>query len=95
MISLLPNPRLVDSIDDGTDGTYAYAYLADETRGDTPANRVVMAWNVAGPKTLQIRDLPEKVAVTDMLGTTQTRTTENGTLTLDIGPFPVYIHPVP
>ena len=95
MISILPSPRLVDALSDGPGGTYAYAYLADETLGDTPANRVVMAWNVGGPKTFLLRDLPGKVAVTDMLGTTETRATDNGTLALDIGPFPIYIHPAP
>ncbi len=95
MISILPNPKLTGSISDGADGYYAYTYLADETLGDTPANRVVMAWNVTGPKATRIGDLPEKVIVTDMLGTVQTLETKDGFQTLETGLCPVYIQPAP
>ncbi len=95
MIKTMPNPKLTGSISDGTDGYYAYTYLADEGKGNTTENNIIMAWNVAGPKTIELTHLPEKVIVTDMLGAAQTRTTTDGTLSLDIGPYPVYLKPAP
>jgi len=95
MISILPSPKLTGSISDGDGGYYAYTYLADESLPDTPANRVVMAWNVTGPQATKIERLPPKVAVTDMLGTTRIRATNQGVLPLETGPYPVYIQPAP
>ena len=94
MIATMPNPKLTGSISDGNNGTYAYTYLADEKAGTGAGNKVIMAWNVAGPKTIKLNKLPKKVWVIDMLGTTQTRATEFGKLSLEIGPYPVYIKPV-
>lgn len=91
MITEMPNPKLTGSLCDGKDNCYIYMYLADEALGDTAANRVIMAWNVAGPKTVELNHLPPDVLITDMLGGEQQVTTENGTLSVEIGPFPVYI----
>lgn len=95
MISILPSPKLTGSISDGTDGYYAYTYLADELAGTGAENQVVMAWNLAGPKTVQFDGLPEKATVTDMLGTVQTLPTQSGRLSVETGPYPVYISPAP
>ncbi|MEA2069461.1 MAG: hypothetical protein U9P12_09700 [Verrucomicrobiota bacterium] len=91
MIKTMPNPKLTGSISDGADGCYAYTCQADSAQGDVPGNKVIMAWNVGGPKTLELHDLPQQVVITDMLGTTQTRTTNEGTLSVEIGPFPIYL----
>lgn len=93
MIAAMPNPKLTGSIHDGVNGTYAYTYLADATKGDSAGNTTIMAWNVAGSETIELEGLPEKVTVTDMLGTSCIRATDEGTLPLEIGPYPVYIKP--
>ena len=94
MIAAMPNPKLTGSFSDGTDGYYAYTYLADEQSGTGAENQVIMAWNLTGPKIVQFDGLPEKVSVTDMLGTRQTLPTEAGTLSIEVGPYPIYIRPV-
>ena len=91
MIKTMPNPKLTGSISDGMDGYYAYTYLADSAAGNMPMNKIIMAWNVAGPKTVMLNNLPEQVAITDMLGTTQTHIPEDGILSLKIGPCPIYV----
>ncbi|RKX44862.1 MAG: hypothetical protein DRP64_05700 [Verrucomicrobia bacterium] len=93
MIAAMPNPKLTGSFSDGADGYYAYTYLADGQAGAGAENQIIMAWNLTGPKTVRFDGLPEKVAITDMLGTQQTLPTTNGTLALEIGPYPVYIKP--
>src|SRR4030042_6930390 len=50
MISILPRPKIISAINDGSNGYYAYRYDPDSyTSGDTP---VIVAWNVAGPITV-------------------------------------------
>ena len=91
MIAFLPDPKLIDSLSDGADGYFAYTYLADAALGDVPENRVIMAWNVAGAKTVELQGLPKRVAKTDMLGTSRICNTKNGKLTVEVGPYPVYL----
>ena len=50
MINLMPQPRLIDVLRDGEDGYYAYLFPPDAQGGDP----VLMAWNVDGPRTVQI-----------------------------------------
>lgn len=95
MIKTLPNPRLTGSIGDGTDGYYAYTYQADSAKGDAVGNKVIMAWNVAGKKSVRMDGLPARVQLTDMLGATRELVTENGALSLEIGPYPVYLETAP
>ena len=91
MISAMPNPKLSGSFSDGTDGYYAYTYLANEQAGTNTENQVIMAWNLTGPKIVQFDGLSEKVTVTDMLGTRKTLPTETGSLSIEVGPYPIYI----
>jgi hypothetical protein len=87
----LPDPKLVGSLSDGIEGYYAYIFLADASRGDIPKNKVIMAWNVGGAKTVALQGLPERVTITDMLGTSRTCETDSGALSVEIGPFPIYL----
>lgn len=91
MIRTMPNPKLLGSISDGVDGYYAYIFQPDSSENDDKARTVIMAWNVTGPKTVQLQDLPQQITVTDMLGTEKSFAAKDGTLSLDIGPYPVYI----
>lgn len=95
MIAMMPNPKLTGSIHDGAAGTYAYTYLADAAKGDTAGNKTIMVWKVDGARIIELKGLPEKVAITDMLGTTRICVTDEGTLPVEIGPYPVYIKPAP
>jgi len=92
MIRLMPNPRLVEAISDGKDGFYAYSFVANvrakQLRTPPP---VVMAWNVGGPKTVEIPYPMTKVTVTDMLGNNREVVAKDGTLSVEVGPCPVYI----
>lgn len=93
MIRLMPKPRLVACASDGADGYYAYTFLADAEQGDIPANRVLMAWNVAGPRTVELDVEAPSWRIHDMLGATRSLAAKRGTLTVDIGPCPVYLQP--
>ncbi len=90
MIKLMPAPKLLNAITDGTDGTFVYEFAADARDGAKPQN-VIMAWNVAGPKTIDLPVPADEVTVTDMLGHDQPMTAKNKTLSLPIGPCPVYV----
>ena len=93
MIAVMPDPKLTGSVHDGEDGCYIYTYLADAQKESTPDNTVIMAWNVRGPKTVELTGLAAKVIVTDMLGSSQIRASDQGNLSVLIGPYPVYIQP--
>jgi hypothetical protein len=56
MIGLLTTPRLESAISDGKDGYYAYRfYTAAAPRTEIAGDpTVIMAWNVTGPKTVEI-----------------------------------------
>jgi hypothetical protein len=89
MVRLLPNPRLTEVISDGKDGYYAYRFMSNTQKPD--ALPVIMAWNVSGPKTVEIPVKARQVTVYDMLGQAHIADVKNGKLTVDIGPCPVYI----
>jgi hypothetical protein len=91
MIDQMPNPKLTGSICDGEDNCYIYTYQADSEQKISESNRVIMAWNVAGPKTVSIPWKKSTAKLTDMLGNTETIQAENGNLEIEIGPFPVYL----
>jgi hypothetical protein len=50
-----------------------------------------MAWNVAGPKTVEIAVVTPKAQVLDMLGHEKTVAAKDGKITVEVGPCPVYI----
>ena len=55
---------------------------------------MIMAWNVAGPKSVDMAVPTREARVTDMLGHEKTVTARNGKITVDIGPCPVYIRAI-
>lgn len=91
MIRMLPDPRIVSVISDGAEGFYAYQFDPGSTGKETLRSPVVMAWNVAGPKVVDIPCKPGRAVVTDMLGNSAQHTVEGGVLAIEVGPCPVYI----
>lgn len=88
LIRVLPNPRFIEAISDGEDGLYVYRLSPDGKEDSAP---VVMAWNVVGPTTFELPCEAENVVVTDMLGKSVSINAAEGKLTLEIGPYPVYV----
>jgi hypothetical protein len=94
MIQLIPSPRLESALSDGADGYYAYAfYRASVPRTETAGDaRVIMAWNVAGPKTVEIPLAGRgKPVLVDMLGGEKPLEAKGGKVTVEVGPLPIYI----
>jgi len=90
MISVMPHPRLLGAIHDGSDGLYAYTFDPNATDKDTTP--VLMAWNVAGPKTIELPVPAGKAAAAvDMLGHRTSLKVADGKVSVTIGPCPVYI----
>ncbi len=71
----------------GLDGQ-GYAF-----RFDGPLVRVVVAWTLetAGTVPVTLTHLPATVTVVNLVGTAQTLTTQDGTLTLEVSPNPLYV----
>lgn len=93
MINLLPFPRFERAISDGADGYYAYSFFyartpTTEQPGDA---HVVMAWNVEGPKTVEIPIRGSKAGLVDMLGNEKPLEVKDGKVTVEVGPLPVYV----
>ena len=91
MIKLLPNPKIKKAISDGVDGYYSYELQADGLAKESSQSLVTMAWNVAGPKTVEIAVVTPKAQVLDMLGHEKTVAAKDGKITVEVGPCPVYI----
>jgi len=90
MITLLPRPRLEEALADGADGCSVYRFTPDLS-SRTRQSPVVMAWNVAGPKQYRLPWPSATAVVTDMLGSSREVRASGGTLSLEIGPCPVYV----
>lgn len=90
MIVLMPHPRLVGAEVDGADGRHAYWFHDDAAKGDK-AGRVLMAWKVDGPGTLDVAWSHSGATLTDMLGQRRAAKVEGGRLVVEIGPCPVYV----
>lgn len=86
--TLLPNPKIVTAISDGTNGYYAYELEPD---ANNPSDSHIIAiWNVAG-STSKSLTLPAKdYTVYDMLGSTEVIASD-GELDLTIGPYPIFV----
>ena len=89
MIRLLPAPKLLAALSDGADGYFAYRF----SPGLDPAARpVLMLWNVAGPRTVEVPMAGAAASVTDMLGhAREVPVPPGGKLSVEIGPLPVYV----
>jgi hypothetical protein len=88
MIKLMPNPHLTGALSDGEDGCLAYIFNPDSN--DNSKSQVIMLWNVAGPRKFTV-PCKGKVKVFDMLGNLLQNKKSDGSLTLQIGPCPVYV----
>lgn len=88
MIRLMPAPRLVEILSDGTGGTFTYRF--SPRAGDDKAS-VIMLWNVAGPRTVEVPVAASKVSVVGMTGETREAKPTGGVLKVDIGPLPIYL----
>jgi len=88
MIHLMPSPRLLAAVSDGEDGYFAYRFAPGE---DPRAAPVLMAWNVAGPKVVELPMKASHATVIDMLGREQTIAVTGDKILLEIGPLPVYV----
>jgi lysophospholipase L1-like esterase len=87
MIKQMPAPKLLGAISDGEDGYFAYRFATGKPDG----SEVIMAWNVAGPKTVTLPVQSDQVAVTHMMGEQQTVQAKENQITIEIGPLPVYV----
>jgi hypothetical protein len=94
MISLMPNPRLTKAISDGTDGYYAYEFQAEGKPAKSPRQLVTMAWNVAGPKTVEIPTATAGVQLISMLGIIKEVAAKDGKVSVEVGPCPVYVRAI-
>jgi len=88
MIRLMPSPRLEEIVSDGTGGTFAYRF---SPRAGAGKASVIMLWNVAGPRTVEVPVAAPKVSVVGMTGDTREAKPAGGLLKVDIGPLPVYL----
>jgi len=90
MIAQMPRPKLQSAISDGTGGYYAYEFVRD-TLVDGRPTFVIMAWNVEGPKTVEIPVKGAKATLVDMLGNEKPLEAKDGKVTVEVGPLPVYV----
>lgn len=88
MIGLMPEPKLVAVPSDGRDGLFIYRFQATAA---ATSRQVLMAWNVLGPRTVELPLPVKSVAVVDMLGKTQEARLRGGVLLLETGPLPMYV----
>jgi hypothetical protein len=89
MIRVMPHPALRGAQSDGEDGIYIFEFASHAHKKNSP--QVIMAYRVEGPKQVTIKVSSEKTLVTDMLGGESTIDTPDQTLSLEIGPLPIYI----
>jgi hypothetical protein len=91
MIRIMPKPKLIGAISDGTAGYYAYRFNPDADSSDY--DPVIVAWNVSGPLNATIPVENGTYQLTDMLGHSITREAYNNALEVEVGPYPIYIKP--
>ena len=98
MINLMPNPKLIGAVNDGgygendlpdSYGYYAYTFDPDTTVTGEPS--VIVAWNVEGPITVSIPCDPGDYIVYSMLGDSGIVSASDSSLSVEIGPCPIYI----
>ncbi|NRA38879.1 MAG: hypothetical protein HRU15_12110 [Planctomycetes bacterium] len=89
MIRLLPHPALRGTQCDGTDGNYIYEFARNARKKNTAT--VIMAYRAQGPVQIEIKVKWKKAEIVDMLGGTTAAIINNGIITTEIGPLPIYI----
>ncbi len=89
MIRIMPKPKLIGAINDGTAGYYAYRFNPDAD--DSDYDPVIVAWNVSGPFNATISVENGTYQIIDMLGHSVTLETYNNQIEIEVGPYPIYI----
>jgi hypothetical protein len=92
MIRLMPNPKLKRIITDGTEGQFVYEFVSDKLKEDS--GTTIVAWNVTpGAKAVNVNvgEAYAKPVVVDMYGHRKPLTVDDGAVTIEIGPYPVFI----
>jgi|GEM_PF-2513411 len=89
MIDLLPNPKILGAVSDGGNNTWAYRLKADHK--DPASKEIIYAWNTLGPATLEIPCDKPSVEIVDMVGNRKSVPAAGGKVSLEVGPYPVYI----
>jgi hypothetical protein len=88
--TLLPHPKILSAISDGTNGYYAYTF--DPDVNNPSDSSVIVAWNVERPMTVNFPvDTSCKYSLFDLLGGSTSISPQNGQLEVPIGPNPVYV----
>lgn len=93
LIRVMPNPQLLGAIADGENDCFIYRFRADHTHSDSP--EVVVAWNVSETAMAYIPFAGAHVTAVDLVGNTKTLPVTNGNVEIEIGPFPVFLSPMP
>lgn len=88
MIDIMPNPKLIEVINDGVDGYYVYKFKADADKAGS-AN-VTMVWNSRKAKTVKL-PATGSVTLVDMLGHKSIVESVDGEITFHSGACPVYV----
>jgi hypothetical protein len=92
LVKLLPNPKFLRAISDGTNGYFAYVLDADSS--GTTSDETIVAWNVKAPLTVNLPCQSGTYTITDMLGNTESRVNSGTALSVQIGPYPIYLRRV-
>ncbi|WP_309397047.1 hypothetical protein [Cerasicoccus maritimus] len=88
--SLMPNPKLTGAQSDGQDNSFIYEFISDHKTGNK--TNTVVAWNVLGPKQVEIDvDASGQVSIYDLVGNEKRLPVKNGKVSVEIGPYPIYI----
>ncbi len=88
MRKLMPAPRLVDVLSDGEEGYFAFRFDPGTTPKSPP---LLMLWNVAGPKIVNVPVGKSPLKLIDMLGHATEVTPVDGTIRVEVGPLPIYL----
>jgi len=89
MIRLMPHPKLHAIQSDGEDGNYIHEFRSNALEPESPV--VIMAYRIQDPEMVEIEVPYNRATVTDMLGNSVDLTARGGSLSVEIGPYPVYI----
>ncbi|WP_269542812.1 hypothetical protein [Cerasicoccus fimbriatus] len=88
--TLMPNAKLTSAQSDGENDTFIYEFIGDHTQSHEADT--IVAWSLLGPQQVEIDvDAQGDVTVYDMVGNEKQVPVKNGKVSLEIGPYPIYI----
>lgn len=105
MIRLLPLPKLTGALSDGQNQLFAYTFLPDAGQPESP--QILMAWTItANNQRIELTwessasdsafFIPtERVRIYDMQGAWREYDRQDGPLSLQLGPLPQFVCPIP